>query len=168
MRANDRLFWRVAPLGVADITMAVSYRHDAGQPALACPVVSLDGRMDGTIARGAMRGWGRHTAAAHTHVPIRQGDHYFVAKLHRQVADILRDVCDSLLLAPAPAVGRPLPGQALLRGARALYNLKEDVADRVVPGLEPVPHWKRGLALILLGVLLLLALLARRGAVVDL
>lgn len=103
MRRNDRLFWRVAPLGVADISMAVRYHHDPSVPPLACPIVSLDGRLDGTIERGAMRGWGRHTLAAHTHIPIRAGDHYFVAKEYQEVGGVDRSSCGG-------GVGKPVGG----------------------------------------------------------
>jgi hypothetical protein len=67
MEANPRLFDRVAPIGVADILMAVSY---AGPPAGARPrlggprsglhsVLAFEGGRDGTIAPGAVAQWAR-------------------------------------------------------------------------------------------------------------
>ena len=48
MKANERLFDRVAPMGVNDIMMAVQYRH-VPRPPLRVPIVAFDGLLDATI-----------------------------------------------------------------------------------------------------------------------
>ena len=97
MKRNPRLFDRVAPMGVADIAMAVSYRHVQRAP-LSVPVVAFDGLLDYTIAPGNVGQWAGYTSAAFRNVPI-MGDHYFVASLYRQVCTAAGwHVC---LLAPA-------------------------------------------------------------------
>lgn len=83
MKRNPRLFDRVAPMGVADIAMAVSYRHVQHAP-LSVPVVAFDGLLDYTIAPGNIGQWAGYTSAAFRNMPI-MGDHYFVASLYRQV-----------------------------------------------------------------------------------
>ena len=82
MRANQRLFDRVAPMGVADILSAVRYQHRQ-QPALATPITAFDGLLDATIERGNMEHWAEYTGAAFQLVPVR-GDHYFVSTHYRQ------------------------------------------------------------------------------------
>ena len=57
MRTNERLFNRVAPMGVNDIAMACQYKYFEA-PKLDIPVTSLDGLADNTIDTGA---WPRCT-----------------------------------------------------------------------------------------------------------
>ena len=83
MKRNPRLYDRIAPMGVTDIIMAVSYSH-AARPPLAVPITSFDGIQDPTIAPGNVGQWAGYTSAAFKNVPI-MGDHYFVASQHRQV-----------------------------------------------------------------------------------
>ena len=52
MRRNERLFNRVAPMGVTDIAMACQYKFTAA-PALDVPVTSFEGLADNTIDPGA-------------------------------------------------------------------------------------------------------------------
>ena len=86
MKCNPRLFDRIAPMGVTDIIMAVSYSH-AARPPLAVPITAFDGIQDPTIAPGNVGQWAGHTCAAFKNVPI-MGDHYFVASQHRQVCPL--------------------------------------------------------------------------------
>ena len=83
MKKSERLFNKVAPMGVNDIMMAVQYRHSP-LPPLAVPITSFDGLADGTIDRGNMEQWAQYTSAEFTNVPI-QGDHYFVSSRYREV-----------------------------------------------------------------------------------
>ena len=83
MKANPRLYDRVAPMGVNDIIMAVRYKHTQRAP-LSVPITAFDGLLDTTIRRGNMDVWGSYTAAAWQLVPVR-GDHYFVSLHYRQV-----------------------------------------------------------------------------------
>ena len=83
MKRNPRLFDRVAPMGVADIAMAVSYRH-VQRPPLSVPVTAFDGILDYTIAPGNIGQWAGYTSAPFRNVPV-MGDHYFVASHYRQV-----------------------------------------------------------------------------------
>ena len=83
MKRNPRLFDRVAPMGVTDIIMAVSYKHAARSP-LPVPITAFDGLQDHTIAPGNVGQWASYTSCAFSNVPI-MGDHYFVASRHRQV-----------------------------------------------------------------------------------
>ena len=83
MKKNERLFNKVAPMGVNDIMMAVQYRHTP-LPPLNLPITSFDGVLDGTIDRGNMEQWAQYTSEKFVNVPI-QGDHYFVSKLYREV-----------------------------------------------------------------------------------
>ena len=98
MAANPRLFDRVAPIGVADILMAVSYlappptRPRLGGPAMHA-VLAFEGGRDATIAPGAVAQWARFvdssTSTPFTLHPIPEGDHYFVAARHREVVGVL-------------------------------------------------------------------------------
>ena len=83
MKRSERLFNRVAPMGVNDIMMAVQYAH-APRPPLALPITAFDGLADATIERGNMEQWAQYTSGAFRNVPI-QGDHYFVSTLFREV-----------------------------------------------------------------------------------
>jgi surfactin synthase thioesterase subunit len=83
MKKSERLFNKVAPMGVNDIMMAVQYRHTQ-LPPLAVPITSFDGLADGTIDRGNMEQWAQYTSAEFTNIPI-QGDHYFVSSRYREV-----------------------------------------------------------------------------------
>lgn len=83
LKANDRLFQKVAPMGVNDIMMAVQYCY-APQPPLNVRMVSFDGQLDYTIDAGNMRKWGNYTVGSYRNVPIN-GDHYFVSTHYRQV-----------------------------------------------------------------------------------
>ena len=51
MRTNERLFERVAPMGVNDIAMACQYEFE-GAAKLDVPVTSFDGLADNTIDAG--------------------------------------------------------------------------------------------------------------------
>ena len=86
MKANPRLFARVAPMGVNDIIMAVRYAHRQ-QPPLEAPITAFDGLLDATIERGNMVHWAAYTGAAFQLVPVR-GDHYFVSTHYRQVCSV--------------------------------------------------------------------------------
>ena len=86
MKRNPRLFERVAPMGVTDIIMAVSYSHTPRSP-LPVPITAFDGLRDYTIAPGNVGQWAGCTSAAFRNVPIL-GDHYFVASHHRQVCTL--------------------------------------------------------------------------------
>ena len=66
MKRNPRLFERVAPMGVNDIIMAVSYHHDS-QPPLALPISSFEGQTDTTIDS-----WEHATMVYIYHRPISQ------------------------------------------------------------------------------------------------
>ena len=83
MKRSERLFNRVAPMGVNDIMMAVQYRH-MQRPPLPLPITAFDGLADATIERGNMEQWERYTSGAFRNVPV-QGDHYFVSTLFREV-----------------------------------------------------------------------------------
>jgi hypothetical protein len=52
MRTNERLFNRVAPMGVNDIAMACMYKFE-GLHKLDIPMTSFDGLADNTIDPGA-------------------------------------------------------------------------------------------------------------------
>jgi surfactin synthase thioesterase subunit len=90
MKKNERLFNKVAPMGVNDIMMAVQYRHQQ-RPPLALPIVSFDGLEDATIDRGNMAQWAQYTSGRFLNVPI-QGDHYFVASKFREVGLLLHAI----------------------------------------------------------------------------
>jgi len=104
METDPRLYDRVAPVGVADILLAVTYdAPPPSRPALTCPILALDGVRDGTIARGAMLEWGRYAGGggggSFERVGI-EGDHYFTATLARAVTALvgarLLDAADAL------------------------------------------------------------------------
>ncbi len=88
MKKSERLFNKVAPMGVNDIMMAVQYRHTS-LPPLALPITSFDGLADGTIDRGNMEQWAQYTSGKFTNVPI-QGDHYFVSSRYREVLHLCK------------------------------------------------------------------------------
>ena len=97
MKANPRLYDRVAPMGVNDIIMAVRYKHRQ-QPPLAIPVTAFDGLLDATIQRGNMAAWESYTSTDWRLMPVR-GDHYFVSTHYLQVLDpalqgLLPCMCD--------------------------------------------------------------------------
>ena len=83
MRRSERLFNRVAPMGVADITMAVQYAHVARPPLRGIPLTSLDGLADATIERGNMAHWRAFTDGPFRNVPVA-GDHYFITTHFRE------------------------------------------------------------------------------------
>ena len=93
MKRNERLFNKVAPMGVNDIMMAVQYRH-MQRPPLGLPITAFDGVLDATIERGNMEQWAQYTSGSFRNVPV-EGDHYFVSTKYREVccADLLRRVC---------------------------------------------------------------------------
>ena len=84
MKRNDRLFQRVAPMGVNDIMMAVQYTHVRRDP-LNIPIFAIDGRRDRTIQRGYMREWRQYTTGRFRNIPI-EGDHYFVSSSFQQAS----------------------------------------------------------------------------------
>ena len=83
MRRSERLFNRVAPMGVADITMAVQYRHVQRPPLRGVPLTSFDGLADATIERGNMAHWRAFTDGPFRNVPVA-GDHYFITTHFRE------------------------------------------------------------------------------------
>jgi surfactin synthase thioesterase subunit len=84
MKKSERLFNRVAPMGVNDIMMAVQYRYDPTHAPFNFPIIAFDGTKDNTIPNGYMKGWRRHTTARYRHVYIK-GTHYFVSTHYREV-----------------------------------------------------------------------------------
>ena len=102
MKKNERLFQRVAPMGVADIVMAVQYKHGPHAPkqALPVPITCFEGMLDQTIDPGNMGVWAQYTNARFQNVPI-MGDHYFVSSCFRavteHVAHHLLDIMDEQL-----------------------------------------------------------------------
>lgn len=88
MKKSQRLFDRVAPMGVADIMMAVQYKYDPALPPLDIPIIAFDGKKDNTIPRGYMKGWRKHTKGRYRHVNV-DGTHYFVSTHYKEItADI--------------------------------------------------------------------------------
>lgn len=83
MKHSPRLFDRVAPLGVNDIIMAVSYQHSPQAP-LPLPITCFEGALDQTVDPGNMPQWSQYTTGTFRIFPV-QGDHYFVSKMYRQV-----------------------------------------------------------------------------------
>lgn len=96
MKHNARLFDRVAPMGVADIMMAVQYRYDASQPPLDIPLIAFDGVRDNTIPSGYMKGWRRHTRGRYRHVRV-DGTHYFVSTHYKEVTAQVGQECVGLM-----------------------------------------------------------------------
>ena len=84
MKKSERLFNRVAPMGVNDIMMAVQYRYDPTHEPFNFPIIAFDGTKDNTIPNGYMKGWRKHTTARYRHVYIK-GTHYFVSTHYREV-----------------------------------------------------------------------------------
>lgn len=84
MKKSERLFNRVAPMGVNDIMMAVQYRYDASMPPLKLPIIAFDGTKDNTIPSGYMKGWRKHTTGRYRHVKVA-GTHYFVSTHYKEV-----------------------------------------------------------------------------------
>ena len=104
MKRNERLFNKVAPMGVNDIMMAVQYRHTP-QPPLDIPVTSFEGLLDETIEPANVLQWGNYTTGPYRNVPI-MGDHYFVSTKYREVAEIVRkQLMDLLDAAPGGLLG---------------------------------------------------------------
>lgn len=96
MKKSERLFQRVAPMGVNDIMMAVQYRHDASLPPLTVPIVAFDGARDNTIPKGYMKGWIKHTTSRYRRV-IVDGTHYFVSTHYRFVTTEVAKECMELM-----------------------------------------------------------------------
>ena len=94
MKRSERLFNKVAPMGVNDIMMAVQYRH-VQRPPLALPITAFDGLADATIERGNMEQWAQYTSGPFCCVPI-QGDHYFVSSHFREVTPRHHRCCFSV------------------------------------------------------------------------
>jgi acyl transferase domain-containing protein/surfactin synthase thioesterase subunit/acyl carrier protein/NAD(P)-dependent dehydrogenase (short-subunit alcohol dehydrogenase family) len=91
MKKSQRLFDRVAPMGVADIMMAVQYKYDSSLPPLDIPIISFDGKKDNTIPKGYMKGWRKHTRGRYRNVDV-DGTHYFVSTHYKEVTtDIGRE-----------------------------------------------------------------------------
>ena len=98
MKKNERLFQRVAPMGVADIAMAVQYTHGLHAPEqpLPVPITCFEGLLDGTIDPGNMGVWAQYTRAHYQNVPI-MGNHYFVSSRFRDVTErVARQLLDIL------------------------------------------------------------------------
>ena len=83
MKKNERLFERIAPMGVNDILMAVQYEN-VERPVLSIPVTSFEGLLDETIDPNNMAQWTTYTRGAYRNVTI-MGDHYFVSTHYKQV-----------------------------------------------------------------------------------
>ena len=83
MKKNERLFNRIAPIGVNDILMAVQYRH-LERPALNIPITSFEGLLDYTIDPNNLAQWTQYTTGVHRNIPI-MGDHYLVSTHYKQV-----------------------------------------------------------------------------------
>jgi hypothetical protein len=83
MKRSERLFARVAPMGVADIAMAVRYEHVPRPPLAGTPILALDGLADATIDPAAMGQWAAYTSGRFRNVPV-MGDHYFVSSRFRE------------------------------------------------------------------------------------
>lgn len=96
MKKSERLFQRVAPMGVNDIMMAVQYRHDPTLPPLNIPIIAFDGAKDNTIPNGYMKGWRKHTSKKYRHV-IVDGTHYFVSTHYRFVTGEVGRECMELM-----------------------------------------------------------------------
>ena len=102
MKKNERLFQKVAPMGVADIAMAVQYKHSSHAPEdpLPVPITCFEGMLDGTIDPENMSVWAQYTTSRFQNVPI-MGDHYFVSSCFRavteQVTRQLLDIMDEQL-----------------------------------------------------------------------
>ena len=84
MKKNERLFNRVAPMGVNDIMMAVQYHYDSSLAPLNIPIIAFDGTKDNTIPAGYMKGWRKHTTSRYRHVKVH-GTHYFVSTHYKEV-----------------------------------------------------------------------------------
>lgn len=84
MKKNDRLFNRVAPMGINDILMAVQYKH-VERPPLAVPMVSFEGLMDGTIDPSNMAQWQQYTSRDYRNASV-MGDHYFVSSHYQEAS----------------------------------------------------------------------------------
>ena len=84
MKTNNRLFKKIAPIGVNDIMMAVQYEY-VPRPPLSLPIISFDGIKDATIDAGNMQHWAQYTTSTFSNVPI-EGDHYFVSTRYREVS----------------------------------------------------------------------------------
>ncbi len=83
MKRSERLFARVAPMGVADIAVAVRYEHVPRPPLAGTPILALDGLADATIDPAAMGQWAAYTSGRFRNVPV-MGDHYFVSSRFRE------------------------------------------------------------------------------------
>ena len=83
VKRSDKLYQKVAPMGVNDIMMAIQYRHVPQSP-LHIPITVFDGLEDATIERGNMDRWAEYTTSSYKSVPI-DGDHYFISSKYRQV-----------------------------------------------------------------------------------
>ncbi len=83
MKESNRLFQKVAPMGVNDIMMAVQYKH-VPRPPLDIPIMVFDGLNDATIERGNMGEWSKYTSNIFRIMPV-EGDHYFVSTKYKQV-----------------------------------------------------------------------------------
>ena len=82
MQRNEKLFNRVAPMGINDILMAIQYRH-IERPLLRLPVISFEGLLD-TIDPNNMAQWSQYSSSSFRNVTI-MGDHYFVATHFQEV-----------------------------------------------------------------------------------
>ena len=99
MRASDRLYRKIAPLGVHDIAMAVQYSHCERPPLSGVPIVSFDGLADNTIDRGNIDQWRHYTTGSHVNIPVKGGTHYFVSTHFRQVRHAVQEYSlDNFLL----------------------------------------------------------------------
>ena len=83
IKKNDRLYNKIAPIGVNDIMMAVQYKY-VPRPPLCVPIISFDGISDATIDAGNMEHWAQYTTGAFCNVPV-DGDHYFVSTRYHEV-----------------------------------------------------------------------------------
>lgn len=83
MKKSDRLFKKVAPMGVNDIMMAVQYQH-VPRPPFELPIIIFDGLNDATIERGNMDEWVEYTSGSFINISI-EGDHYFVSTKYKEV-----------------------------------------------------------------------------------
>lgn len=84
MKKNERLFNRVAPMGVNDILMAVQYVHQE-RPPLRMPMVSFEGLLDYTIDPNNMAQWEQYCSSNYRNTTL-MGDHYFVSTHYQQVS----------------------------------------------------------------------------------
>lgn len=101
--ADEELLRMILPAVRSDYRAVETYRHRAGQPPLACPVVALTGDDDPQVTPDEARAWERHTTGGFR-LRSFPGGHFY---LNAQAGAVMREISAFIGTATVKAKVKP-------------------------------------------------------------